>query len=90
MLEVEDWIGQEPLGPVLNVDEASDPMVASLVLQTIYTQAGSDHSKHIISTSKYNSIIIYAGIFFINSKMFFTPTFFSLFPLSTFLGKETK
>ena len=51
MLEVEDWIGQEPLGPVLNVDEASDPMVASLVLQTIYTQAGSDHSKHIISNS---------------------------------------
>jgi hypothetical protein len=40
MLEVEDWIAEEPLGPVLNVDEASHSMVASLVLQAINAQAG--------------------------------------------------
>ncbi len=40
MLEVEDWIAEEPLGPVLNVDEASYTMVASLVLQAVNAQAG--------------------------------------------------
>jgi len=44
MLEVEDWIAKEPLGPVLDVDEASHTMVASLVLQTIYTEAGSENN----------------------------------------------
>ncbi len=45
MLEVEDRIAEEPLGPVLNVDEASHPMVASLVLQAIDTQAGPGGAK---------------------------------------------
>ncbi len=40
MFEVEDWIAEEPLGPVLNVDEASHTMIASLVLQAVDTQAG--------------------------------------------------
>jgi hypothetical protein len=40
MLEVEDWIAEEPLGPVLNVDEASHTMVAGLVLQAVNAQAG--------------------------------------------------
>ncbi len=46
MFEVEDWIAEEPLGPVLNVDETSHTMVAGLVLQAIDAQTGPGGAKH--------------------------------------------
>ncbi len=39
MLEVEDGVGEQPLGPVLDVDETPHPVAPRLVLQALQAQA---------------------------------------------------